>query len=118
MLRYNKYLKDVGIKKTDYPFSEFRKNISEDSYLRIASWNLDWALALIIYSHLRAFKDNTIGFPAYMNSPEEWDKVLDEMIDGFAYYIQHHDDEEWKEADKKLKRSLSLIAEYYRDLWW
>ena len=80
-----------------------------------------------------------------VDSPEEWNKILQEMLDGFKLYKQAHVDggiplpeEKWKtysmfsgqltgvidsrynltkKEDEKLKRSLFLFSKYFYTLW-
>lgn len=118
MIRYNKYLKDVGIKKNDYPFDEIKPSFSENKCLRIATWNCNWALVLTIYSHLKAFREYNNGYPIGMNE-EDFNAMLDEMIEGFAFYIKTpYCSEDFKEAEKKLKKSMKMLADNFEELWW
>ena len=81
------------------------------------TWNLDLTLAMELYTYLRAFKDIKPGHPACLTE-EEWDNILDEMVEGFADYIRRKDEIDFNAEYPKLNRSLNLLKEYWQALWW
>ncbi|WP_304068592.1 hypothetical protein [Megamonas hypermegale] len=132
MLTYNKYLAELGVKKSDYPFKtihERRAYLNKHRQLMIHTWNMNWTLTLEIYTYLRAFKEGIGQFPCYpgcFDQFEEWASVVDEMIDGFESYIkwQIKDDkfeattEEYDEMKPKLEKACKLLGEWLPALWW
>ncbi len=121
MLVYNDYLKDIGVKRTDFPIRSPHSNRLEKGMgvKPCQLWNLNYTLAMELYTYICAFQDTTCCFPAYMESPKEWDKILDEIKAGLVAYIQTRDDPVPNEkAGEQLERSLDLIKEYWGDLWY
>lgn len=114
------------------------------------TWDMDYAISELLIGMLTHFKKYNNGIPFSVmddmhkelhdkpyepwesqdtDTPEftkiasdKWDKVLQEMIDGFSIYIRSQDKiwdiEEDKKAIKKMEQSLELFTKYYRDLWW
>lgn len=103
-------------------------------------WNLDNTIAKWILPRLKAFKKDSIAFPADLDSPDEWDEILDKMIWSFDYItnqdeyedeiIEKYKDNEFdedghyrwikdaKELSEKCQEGLDLFAKYFRSLWW
>ena len=122
MLVYNDYLKDLGVTKNTYPLgnscSHETELDKESGVIPCQTWNLNLTLAMELYTYLRAFKDIKPGHPACLKSMEEWDKILDEMIEGFADYIKRRDDVSLNQDNSKLNRSLNLMKEWWEAFWW
>lgn len=86
-------------------------------------WNLDITFSLFLIPRLKVFKELNDGYPARYNSKEEWDKILDEMIEGFEL---HSNKFNWDTADAneengnmaKAKKAIRLFQENFFDLWW
>mgnify|MGYP006935989052 FL=1 len=86
-------------------------------------WNLDITFSLFIIPRLKVFKELNDGYPARYNAKEEWDKILDEMIEGFEL---HSNKFNWDTADSneengnmaKAKKAIRLFQENFFDLWW
>lgn len=121
MLVHNEYLEELGITKDTYPLGNSCTHETElDEGIGVIpcqTWNLDLTLAMELYTYLRAFKDIKPGHPACLTK-EEWDNILDEMIEGFADYIRRKDEINFNAEYPKLNRSLNLLKEYWQALWW
>ncbi len=86
-------------------------------------WNLDITFSLFIIPRLKVFKELNDGYPARYHSIEEWNKILDEMIEGFEL---HSNKFNWDTADAneengnmaKAKKAIRLFQENFFDLWW
>lgn len=80
-------------------------------------WNLDNTLAQFLVPRLKVFKENTNSYPGTLES-EEWDAILQEMIDGFEIAANpdlcYGEDEE---NNKKRDRAVHLLSEYFNHLW-
>lgn len=68
MVNYNHYLKELGIKETDFPFNkgtdDERYYPDEEGFVSAEFFSLDVTLAMHIYSHLCYFRDNClVGHP-------------------------------------------------------
>jgi len=54
---------------------------------------------------------------------EKWNKILDEIADGFDAYIKFDESTHWGKSPEedenyvKFQRALDLLKEYYEDLW-
>lgn len=133
MLKYSGYLKELGVKKSDFKpkrwldkryFNDRRSNIAE-----VETWNLDYTLIMVLYSYLRRFKECSKAIPARFTD-EERNKILDEMIKGFEDYIKwSHSDEtkkdtcdeyftEQEQMMKGVEYSMWLLSKYLFDLSW
>lgn len=82
-----------------------------------AYWGLDDYLTDIILPVLKEYRGGVKeGYPAFFETPEEWDVIMDKMID--AFQIMKEDDyilDEEKEA--KVREGLELFGKYFRNLW-
>ena len=89
-------------------------------------WNLDHELAVWLVPRLKLFKINNHGYP-YEFTSEQWDAILDEMIEGFSLKIREWDtwidelgDKRYFLTDKeeeKVTRAFSLLGQYGQHLW-
>lgn len=104
-------------------------------YSDIEMWNLDDTISKWIVPKLKIFKSITQGSPAYLDSFEEWQNMLDEMIFGFEwptkelewynknvfYLTGDAKEEKFKEFEALKERALKgriLFAEHFYGLWW
>lgn len=132
MLKYNSYLKKLGVKKSDFPFKKEDRRYYEDPFTHIAeveTWNLDSTLIMVLYSYLMYFRDVTICHPVRYTE-QEWDNILNEMIKGFEDYIKwdYNIDKqkdtcdeyftEQEEVMNGVNRSMELLADNLFDLDW
>ena len=79
-------------------------------------YNLDVHFAKIIHECLVRFKATAAGHPAEL-TVEEWDAILDEMIETFRYISS---DEYWDAEQEDYQRvadGLQLFAKWYMNLW-
>ena len=118
MIKLNRYLRDLGIDEKNFYFrhDDERYTPDEDTGIPYShTWEMSGVLAMIIYTYLMQFKETSrCSYPASL-SPEKWEKILDDMIRGFAIIIKGV---ESKTQFKKAKRALALFKTYYFDLWW
>ncbi len=87
------------------------------------TWNLDITIAKFLVPRLKAFKECNNGFPARLTK-KKWNKIIDEMIEGFELYIKKDDWEfeqdlnERNEKNAKVDKALKLFSKHFYDLWW
>lgn len=101
------------IDDTDERWKEFTKQRIERGFDASELWSLDYNIARFIVPRLKAFKEETCGFPASL-SEKEWDEILDKMIKAFEDIINDKNDEKIKEIDE----GLNLFNKYFLDLWY
>ena len=120
MIRFNRYLKEIGIKKDSFPFKIEDDRYIEDKDTKISSaetWDLQYTLNLVIYSYLRAFKEHGYSYAhPHSVTHKKWGEILDEMIEGFGLAIK--DDFPSNRKRKKIKKARRLLLKWYDDLWW
>ena len=125
MLKLNKYLRELGIDENFYLFDEKMKQLDcrykedENGFVSAECWNLDTTFAMYIYSHLCYFRDNcNYGHPGNL-SEEQWNNILNKMIEGFRLLItRKKDDIPSKTKEKKIKYGIRLFAKYFSALWY
>lgn len=83
-------------------------------------WNLDCTFIDWIIPRLKVFKKKTTGYPCDINSPEEWDEILDKIIKSFELYKDdsEFDLESIKKNNEIIKEGFKLFAERIHNLWW
>lgn len=104
-------------------------------YSDIEMWNLDDTISKWIVPKLKEFKKTAQGYPAYLNSFEQWQDILDEMIFGFEWPTEETEwyaenvfyltgdakEEKIKEFEARIdraKKGRMLFAEHFNGLWW
>lgn len=79
------------------------------------TWCFSSVIARFMVPRLERFKELNCCYPPSL-TPEEWDGILQEMIDGFKE-MKLVDD--WDVFDRsKVDRALELLSKWYLDLWW
>lgn len=96
-------------------------------------WNLDNTIVEWLVPRLKEFKKITQGYPGNLESFEQWQQMLDEMIFGFEWksnewyaenvFNKSEIEKEIKmiEFEKLIKRAEEgriLFAKYFCGLWW
>ena len=83
MIKYNRYLKTLGIRKDDFPFElyspkDVRYKDNDEGFSVAEFFNLNNTLDLIIYSYLCEFyeKYSDYGYPARLKSSKQWKRIL------------------------------------------
>ena len=104
-------------------------------YSDIEMWNLDDTISKWIVPKLKEFKKITQGHPASLDTFEEWQDMLDEMIFGFewpmnetnwymenVFYladeIKSEKIKEFETLNDRAEKGRMLFAEYFNGLWW
>ena len=80
----------------------------------------DVAIAKFIKASISALRDGDHGHPVSM-TPEEWNNVLQEIVEGFDSYVEAQDrliDPSNPEYATKLARSFQLLADNFTHLWY
>ena len=78
-------------------------------------WALSNTIAAFIVPRLEVFKAQHIDHPQGL-AFEEWDCVLQTMIDGFKEMEKYDNISEFK--PEKVKKALTLFRKWFLDLWW
>lgn len=74
-------------------------------------WDLNKTILRFTLPRLIVFRDYTTAVPNSLSSMEEWKSIMDEMIEGFPYYI----DDDYEHP--KAVRALELFFKYFTHLW-
>lgn len=130
MLVYNKYLKELGLEKKDFPFD--RSVRQDDRYklekelgvIEAQTWNLDDTIVYELYTYLRAFQENysNFGIPCpYCDKEDgekEWYNIIQEIVDGLKSYILAHQLESSNYKDyEECKRQRDLLFDKFDKGW-
>lgn len=98
-------------------------------------WNLDNTISEWIIPRLKEFKKITQGYPGDLESFEQWQGMLDEIIFGFEWptietdwYVKNvyslpeeeknEKMKEFKDLMKRAEEGRILFAKYFCGLWW
>lgn len=90
------------------------------------TWNMDYTLSLLIVPMLNQLKEGGHGYPAMLDSFEEWHEILDKMIWSFEqaknahegdYGLALNNNEEYKAYMNRVQEGLDLFSKYYMSLW-
>lgn len=84
-------------------------------------WSFDYYLSGVIANGLKDLKKMAHGYPGELESMEEWQGILDKIIDGFDYYHKNQfevgNKEEIDEMYKRLNKSFDLFKKWFSGLW-
>lgn len=83
----------------------------------IDTWSLDNHLANVIALGTQTLKDG-YGYPARMESQEEWHEILDRIHRAFSNYDEIYGTNEEAEFRRdEVRDGMDLLKEYFFDLW-
>lgn len=83
------------------------------------TWSLNTTFAQWFAPRLRRFKEVTIAYPAYCNDMEEWQEILQKMLDGFEMMADGDTYFTFDEqAHEKMQHSVDLFYQHFHSLWW
>lgn len=107
------------VKEGDPRFEDFKKQRLERGFDSSELWSLDCTIASFIAPRLKAFRENS-GDSPYDKSRTEWEKILDEMIEGFEIYPNHFNwsPEESNQNWSKVYKALEYFHKYFFNLWY
>jgi len=107
------------IKEGDPRFEDFKKQRLERGFDSSELWSLDCTIASFIAPRLKAFRENSGDSPCNMDRLE-WEKILDEMIEGFEIYPNHFNwsPEESNQNWSKVYKALEYLHKYFFNLWY
>ena len=73
MIKYSKYLKEIGVDPMEGVVREDpRYKLDEElGFAPFETWDLSYSLALEIYPRLCYFREHTLGYPVQADSKEE-----------------------------------------------
>ena len=139
MLVYNKYLKELGYKRNEFPFEEKDgryKLMKKYGVVEAQTWSLYNTIILELYTYLRFFQECCPkGIPGPFiddSKPDDgladFQKVVQEIIDGLKAYIELENLEyspdieatkkKQKELEKKFEKGWGLLGKYLGCFWW
>jgi hypothetical protein len=84
-------------------------------------WSLDYHLMNILVEGLDQFRKESHSYPRSL-TPEAWDEILLEMIEGFnigkdLVNLEWESEEDMNQKQAKLDRALDLLKTYFLELW-
>lgn len=80
-------------------------------------WNLDYTIIDFVLPRLKYFAKHTIGYPADL-TPEKWNKILEEIIEGFEIYTNKDWYKRNNDDDAKIEKAFDNFHKWFQALWW
>lgn len=71
---------------------KFQKQRIERGFDDTELWNLDYTMMKFMYPRIKAFRENTCGWPGSLESEEEWFEILDKILGAFDIFLNQEDD--------------------------
>lgn len=81
------------------------------------TWSLRDTIVNFTLPRLELFKKLTIGFPASLNSMEEWHQILDKIILSFKL-VQLDDEDEIRNRYNEYEEGMQLFSKWFLHLCW
>lgn len=95
----------------------FKKQREKRGFDSTELWSLYTTISKFIYPRLVAFKNETICVPGCLDTREQWDSVLDKMINAFK--IISEDRQVANDSEYYLvEDGLDLFRKYFCFLWY
>lgn len=83
-------------------------------------WSLDAYLADVIAGSVTQLRRTDHGYPGMFDGPEPWEKILDEIVEGFSNAREpwdFHSPEQEAERKAKLDLAMDHFKKYFHSLW-
>ena len=94
---------------------KYKKQRIERGFDDTETYNLFTTIAQFVLPRLKRFKEVNDSYPNKMTF-EEWDEILDKMIQSFELITQ--DNFDIQRDDEKIKEGLDLFGKHFTKLWW
>lgn len=101
-----------SLMSNDERLEEFRKQRIERGFDDTELWDLNITIIKFILPRLKAFKECTSNYPRNLNSKEEWDIIIQSMIDYMQAIIDNND-----ELEEKYTEGWDNFHKYFFSLW-
>ena len=102
-----------SLRSDDDRLEMFKKQRIERGFDDTELRNLDSTIIKFILPRLKEFKECTCGYPGSVNSEEEWNDILQSMIDYMQAVVDDND-----ELRVKYAKGWDNFHEYFFALWW
>ena len=104
--------------KDDKREKKFAKQRMTQGFDGSETWSLYGTITRFTLPRLKCLKEVMNGYPLGMAS-EEWDSILDKMINAFEL-INLYNNAELEDAGKhkEIDEGMGLFAKHFLDLWW
>ncbi len=66
---------------------EWQKQRIERGFDDTELWNLDYTMMKFMYPRIKAFRETFAGYPGCLNNEEEWETILDKILDAFDIFL-------------------------------
>jgi hypothetical protein len=104
---------------TEVRYYEYKKQAEEQGFDNTEIWNLFVTIAKFLVPRLKVYRRDFMSFPSEL-TVEEWQEILDKMIEGFELIANDHFELDYKEQLKyraKEQEAVDLLHKYYFHLW-
>lgn len=113
-----------------YKLKEFYRLITR-GYTNYDVYEMHYSHSVRMIKLLKNLRENKVGYPSNL-TPEKWNNILSDMIDGFQasidideieydpkYYKMNGewDYTEYNKLHKKFKKGMKLFTKHYFNLW-
>lgn len=72
----------------------------------------------LMLGNLKKLKEKSHGYPAKFENEQEWQVLLQQMIDGFEAAKRMDGEFEYKSEDEEIfKKGMQVFTDYYFNLW-
>lgn len=81
-------------------------------------WSLEHTIARFIIPRLKAFKENSVGYPGCFKNEKEWEKVLNKMIRAFELVVRDEGSLYFNDKEEKeYNQGMNAFKNYFLCLW-
>jgi len=105
--------------KEDDREKKYSKQRIERGFDDSETWCLASTITRFILPRLKRFKDITIAYPGEIETPEDWNNIVEKMIVAFELVLSDDASWMWSEEEKKqFEEGMDLFKKWYLGLWW
>lgn len=121
------------IKNKDKRYKRFQEFKKKHGFSPDETWDLGWATAMFLLPRLKYFKKHACGYPASLETQEEWYDILDKIINALELYLVDEPERLPKyrklfkkdgysavntQVCKEMDEGFALLGEWFAALWW
>ena len=95
-----------------------------NGYSQCDTWGIDYYLVRILIPMITRLRNRDIGYPESCSSPEVWNSILDQIIEGFKaaerlLNLEYESDFHYhmRKDEVIFKNGMRLFTEYFFNLW-
>ena len=100
------------IKRQKNRNKKLKKQLKRRGFDDSEVWSLSTTVVKFLLPRLKSFRKNPKGYPSQFKNVKQWKNILDSMIYGLEYELDHNTKDR-----TKARKGVENLGKHFYDLW-